>query len=80
MQGEPCPVVVQPEIGERHVADDGINAVRWEADVAEVLDADVMAGVQHAGDTPRETVQFDADKAHACRSVGQKVADAAAGL
>ena len=80
MQGEACPVVVQPEVGKRDIADHRVNAVRWEAGVAEVFDADVVAGVQHAGDTPGEAVQLHADEAHACRGVGQKVADAAAGL
>ena len=70
MQGEARPVIVEPEVGERHVADDGVDAVLWQARVAEVFDADVVAGVQHAGDAPGEAVQLDADEAHARRGHG----------
>ena len=49
MQGEARPVVVQPEIGERHIADDGVDAVLGQARVAEVFDADVVAGVAARG-------------------------------
>ena len=80
MQGEAHPVVVQPEIGERHVADDGVDAVLGQAGVAEVFDADVVAGVQHAGDPSGEAVELHADEAHACGGLGDEVADAAAGL
>ena len=51
MQGEAHAVVVEPEIGERHVADDGINAALGQAGVAEMLDADVV-GVQHRAIRP----------------------------
>src|SRR5438874_1709063 len=46
MQGEPCPVVVQPQIGEWDVADDGVDTVRGQAGVAEMFDANVVAGVE----------------------------------
>ena len=80
MQGEALPVVVELEVGERHVADDGVDAALGQARVAEVLDADVVAGVEHAGDAAGEAVQLDADEAHARGGQGQEVADAAARL
>ena len=52
MQGEALPVVVEPEIGEGHIADDGVDMVLGQAGVAEVLDADVVAGVEHAAIRP----------------------------
>ena len=80
MQGQAHPVVVQAEIGEGHVAEDGVNAVLGQAGVAEVFDADVVAGVQHAGDPSGEAVELHADEAHARRGLGHEVADAAARL
>ena len=49
MQGEAHPVVVQAEIGEGHIADDGVDAALGQAGVAEVFDADVVAGVAARG-------------------------------
>ena len=80
MQGEAHPVVVEPEIGERHIADDGVDSVLGQAGVAEVLDPDVVAGVQHAGDPSGEAVEFHADETHARRGQGDEVADPTAGL
>ena len=46
VQGELLPLVVELEVGERHVADDGVDAVLGQLGVAEILDADVLAGVE----------------------------------
>jgi len=80
MQGEARPVIVQPKVGERHIADDGVDTALRQAGVAEVFDADVVAGVQRPCDAPGEVVQLHADEAHARRGVDQKVPNAAAGL
>jgi hypothetical protein len=37
MQGETRPVVVEPEIGERDIADDGVDAALGQAGLAEVF-------------------------------------------
>ena len=80
MQREARPVVIQPEIGERHVANDSVNAVLGQAGVAEMLDTDVVAGVQHASDLSGEAVKLHADEAHAGRSQGNEVTDPTARL
>ena len=79
MQREACPVIVELEIGEGDIADDGVNAVLGQARIAEVFDADVVAGVERAGHPSREVIQFHADEAHAFRGVGQEVPDAKPG-
>jgi hypothetical protein len=48
--------------------------------VAEVLDADVMAGVQCTGDASGETVELHPDEAHGRGSMGDEVADPTAWL
>ena len=45
MQGQLLPVIVELEVGERHVADHRVNAVLGQLGVAEALDADVVFGV-----------------------------------
>ena len=45
VQGQLLPVIVELEVGERHVADHGVNAVFGQSRVAEILDADVVVGV-----------------------------------
>jgi len=49
VQGQLLPPVVELHVGERHVADHGVDAVLGELGVAEVLDADVVAGVERFG-------------------------------
>ena len=46
VQGELLAVVVELQVGERHVADHGVDAVLGQLRVAEVLDADVLVGMQ----------------------------------
>ena len=45
VQGQLLAAVVELQVGERHVADDGVDAVLGQLGVAEVLDADVVLGV-----------------------------------
>ena len=52
MQGEARAGIVESEIGEGHIADDGVDAIFEQTSVAEVFDADVMAGIERAGDAP----------------------------
>ena len=59
--------IVELEVGERHVADHGVDAVLGQLRVAEVLDADVVVGVQRSGDAAGDGIQLDADEAHALR-------------
>ena len=42
------------------------------AGVAEVLDADVVRGVEGPGDSPRERVELDADEVHPRRGEPRK--------
>ena len=63
MQGELLPVIVELEVGERHVADHRVNAVFGQLGVAEILDADVLVGVERSGDAPGDGIQFNADEA-----------------
>ena len=65
MQRELLPAVVELEVGERHVADHRVDAVLGQLRVAEVLDADVLLGVERLGDAAGDGIQFDADEAHA---------------
>ncbi len=80
VQSELVPAIVELQVGEGHVADHRINAVFGQAGIAEVLDADVLVGVQRFGDTTRNAVQFHADETHSVRPLTHKVADAAAGF
>ena len=45
MQGQPCAGIGESEIGEGDIADDRVDAVFGQAGIAEILDADVMAGM-----------------------------------
>jgi hypothetical protein len=58
------PVVIA-DVRERDVANDGFD--RRRPRVAEVLDPDVMAGIERTGDPAGNAVHLDADKAHAGR-------------
>ncbi len=80
MQHQPPAAVVDLHVGERRVADDGIDAALGQPGVAEILDADVGVGVQGTGDAARHGIQLDADEPHASRGLGHEVADAAAGF
>ena len=56
-------VIVELEVGERHVADHRVDAVLGQPRVAEVLDADVLVGVERLGDAAGDGIQLDADEA-----------------
>ena len=80
MQGEAHPAIVQPEIGEGHIADDGVDAALGQTRVAEVFDANVMAGVEHACDTAGDAVELYPDETHGGGSQGEEIPDTAAWL
>ena len=65
VQGQLLAVIVELEVGEGHVADHGVDAVLGQLGVAEILDADVVVGVERPGDAAGDGIQFDADEAHA---------------
>ena len=65
MQRQLAAAIVDLHVGERHVADHGIEAALGQLRVAEILDADVGVRVQHAGDAAGERIQLDADEAYA---------------
>ena len=64
VQGQLLPVIVELQVGERHVADHRVDAVLGQLGVAEALDADVLAGVECLGDAAGDGIQLDADEAH----------------
>ena len=71
VQRQLLPAVVELDVGEGHVADHGVDAVRGQSRVAEVLDADVAdrdGGARAM--RPEMLVQFDADEPHPCRGHG----------
>ena len=63
VQGQLLAVIVELEVGEGHVADHRVDAVLGQLGVAEVLDADVLAGVERPGDAAGYGIQFNADEA-----------------
>ncbi len=62
MQGELLPAIIELKVGERHIADDCVNAVLGQLRVAEVFDADVLAGVKRLGDPAGDGIHLDADE------------------
>ena len=58
VQRQLLPVVIELEVGERHVADDGVDAAFGQLGVAEILDADVLVGVQRLGDAAGDASPF----------------------
>ena len=69
MQRQLLAAVVELHVGERRVADHGIDAAASAA-VAESLDADVGSGCRARAMRPRDAVQLDADEPHARRRPG----------
>jgi len=55
-------VVVELEVRERDVADDGIDAVFREFGIAEAFNTDVVAGMDCFGDAAGDGIEFDADE------------------
>ena len=80
VQGELLAAIVELQVGERHVADHRVDAVLGQLGVAEVLDADVLVGVERLGDAAGDGVQLDADEAHPFLALAHEIAGAAAGL
>ena len=80
MQGELATVVSELETGEGHVADHRADTALGQPGVAEILDADVLAGVQGLGDPPGGRVQLDADETRPLRGLAHEIARTAAGL
>ncbi len=80
VQRELLPVVVELEVGERHVADHGVDAILRQLGVAEILDADVLAGMECLGDAAGDGIEFDADEAHARLALAHEIAGAASGF
>ena len=80
VQGQLLAAIVELEVGEGHVADHRVDAVFGQRGVAEILDADVVAGVECSGDPAGDGIQFDADEACPGLAVAHEIAGAAAGL
>ena len=80
VQRQPMAAVFEFDVGERHVADHRVDLPFGQAAVVEVFDADVGGGVKQPGDPPGETIELDADEAHALRGQPHEIPRAAAGL
>ena len=80
MEGQLLPLVVELEVGERHVADHRVNAVFGQLRVGEALDADVVFGVERLGDAAGDAIQLDADESRPFPALAHEIADAAAGF
>ncbi len=78
VQGEFLAPVIELKVGERHVANDGINPALGQFGVAEVLDADIGFRVQGFGNPPGNRIQLDTDEVPP--PLAHEVADAAARL
>lgn len=78
VQGEFLTVVVHLEIGERDVADHGVDAGFGQLRVSETFAADVLLRMNRFGYAAGEGVEFDADEVLPRFPVAQEVADAAA--
>ena len=65
--------VLQLHVGEGDIPDDGVQF--GQAGVAEILDADVVTGVQRLGDPAGDAVEFNPDEAVALRGMGHEIAD-----
>ena len=80
MEGQTCARVLELEVRKRHIADHGVDAAFRETRIAEVFNTDVLARMQHAGDTPRQAVELHTDETHPRWGMGHEVADPAARL
>src|SRR5579884_1957458 len=80
MQGQLLAVIVELEIGERHIADHGVDAVFGQLAVAKVLDADVVLRIERPGDAAGDAVQLDADELRSRPCLAHEIADAATRL
>ena len=79
MQREAHAVVVKPEIGEGHVADDGVNGSSGRRVSRKCSIRISWPGCSTRAIRP-ETVELHTDEAHTRRGVGDEVADATARL
>ena len=80
VQGQLLAAIVELEVGERHVADHGVDPVLGQLGVAEILDADVLVGMQRLGDAAGDGIQLDADEARPFLALAHEIAGAAAWL
>src|ERR1700733_5483326 len=80
MQGELLPAILELEVGERHIADDCVEGSLRQARIAEILDADVLAGMERSSDPPGDGIQFNADEPRPRLSVAHEVAGSASWL
>jgi len=72
MQGEALPAVVEFHVGEWHIPNHRVEF--GQAGVAEVLDADVLAGVKRPGDPAGDAVLLHTDEPHALWRVAHEIA------
>ena len=70
-------VIVELQVRERHVADSGVDAPFGQLRVAEILDTDVVVGMQQLGDAAGNAVELNTDKAHFLGGMSYEVARAA---
>jgi len=70
-------LVIELQIGKRYVADDGIDPVLRQPRVPEILDANVMVGMNRFGDPAGDRVHFDPDETCSGPAVTHEVASAA---
>ena len=80
MQGVFLSLIFELQVCERYVADDGINAAFGQPRVAEVFDADVLAGVECFRNPPRDGIHFNADEVRPLWRLAHEVAGAATRL
>ena len=80
MQRELLPVIIELQIGERHVADHGVDAILGQFGVAEILDADVRFGMKCFGNAAGNRIHLDADETHPLAGLAHEIAGAASWL
>ena len=77
VQGQFLPLVFELYVSKRNVADNSVDAVLGQAGIAEVFDADVLAGVNCFRNPPRDGIHFNADEACIRRAISHEIAGAA---
>src|SRR4051812_44249828 len=63
MERELLALILELDVGERYVADHGVDAALGQACVAEILNADVLAGMNCLCNSSRYGIHFNTDKA-----------------
>ena len=80
VQRELLSAIIELQVGEGHVADHRVEAVLRQPRVAEILDPDVMVGMNGPCNAAGDGIQFAADKVHPPGAISHEVTDAATGL